>query len=403
MPTQAKTADRDTPAETVESAISASPEFTAEQLVDADISGRVSFRSLVAVSAAFWLYVAASNVLYSHSMQVTFARTGFSPWGERVVQHLILFPPLVGAYWISLRVGWTPFARIALQVALAVVFASLPYFSMELAAIVSNLFTPPAVVKAMAGSLPSGQAALWMADFVSFLLTYWFGLALVTALAWYKRFHESQLHVATLREEWSAARLSALRLQLSPHTLFNLLHTIRVHVRSDPDNAEDMIVQLAGLLRRLLRVGQREFCLLGEELHFVSSYLELQRQRFSDRLSVEVPNPDRQPAFWVPSLILQPLIENAVVHGLAGHEDPVEIRVESLPTEHSLILRVTNTTGPGRALRVAGIGLNNVRERLRVHFGSEAELSMNASDGTVWVVQISMPKLSQLTAARAGS
>ncbi len=384
-------------------AVSASPEFTAEQLADADISHGIPLRSLFAVSAAFWVYVTASNVLYSHSMQVTFATTGFSPAGERVVQHLMLFPPLVACYWISLRVGWAPLIRIALQVALAFVFACLPYFSMELAAPIYYFFDPPAVAKAAVASEPTRQAALWIADFVSFLLTYWFGLALVTALAWYKRFHESQLNVATLRQEWSAARLSALRLQLSPHTLFNLLHTIRVHVRSDPDNAEEMIVQLAGLLRRLLRVGQREFCLLGEELHFVSSYLELQRQRFSDRLSVDVPNPDRQPAFWVPSLILQPLIENAVVHGLAGHEDPVQIRVESLPTAHSLILRVTNTTAPGRALRVAGIGLNNVRERLRVHFGSEAELSMNASDGTVWVVQISMPRLSQLTAARAGA
>ena len=247
--------------------------------------------------------------------------------------------------------GWAPLIRIALQVALAFVFACLPYFSMELAAPICYFFDPPAVAKAAVASEPTRQAALWIADFVSFLLTYWFGLALVTALAWYKRFHESQLNVATLPQEWSAARLSALRLQLSPHTLFNLLHTIRVHVQSDPDNAEEMIVQLAGLLRRLLPVGTARIlpAWRGVALRVVLSRVATPALLRSP-LCRRSKNPDRQPAFWVPSLILQPLIENAVVHGLAGHEIQVQIRVESLPTAHSLILRVTNTTAPGRAL-----------------------------------------------------
>ena len=170
--------------------------------------------------------------------------------------------------------------------------------------------------------------SLWLASFVSFLPTYGFGLTLVTGLALYSQFRKSELSRAALEREWSAARLAALRMQLSPHTLFNLLHTIRGLIEWDPKGAQSMVVQLADLLRRLLNAGERDFSRLGEELQFVRLYLELQQKRFSDRLSVILPPPQDIVDAWVPSLILQPLVENAVVHGLAGHQGPVTIRLD---------------------------------------------------------------------------
>jgi len=88
-----------------------------------------------------------------------------------------------------------------------------------------------------------------------------------------------------------------------------------------------MVVQLADLLRRLLSAGERDFSRLTDELQFVRLYLELQQRRFSDRLTVILPEPHEIFAVWVPSLILQPLVENAVVHGLAGHQGSVVVRV----------------------------------------------------------------------------
>src|SRR3984957_14284251 len=116
-------------------------------------------------------------------------------------------------------------------------------------------------------------------------------------------------------------------MQLSPHTLFNLLHTIRGHIEWDPKGAQSMVVQLADLLRRLLNAGERDFSKLSDELQFVRLYLELQQRRFADRLSVELPSAAQIPAVWVPSLILQPLVENAVAHGLAGHQGRVVVRI----------------------------------------------------------------------------
>ena len=165
--------------------------------------------------------------------------------------------------------------------------------------------------------------SLWLASFVSFLPTYGFGLALVTGSALYTRFRNSELQRSALEREWSTARLAALRMQLSPHTLFNLLHTIRGHIEWDPKGAQAMVVQLADLLRRLLNAGERDFSRLADELQFVRLYLELQQKRFADRLTVILPTSEDIVDAWVPSLILQPLVENAVVHGLSGHQGPV--------------------------------------------------------------------------------
>ncbi len=182
-------------------------------------------------------------------------------------------------------------------------------------------------------------------------------------------------------------------MQLSPHTLFNLLHTIRGYIEWDPKGAQAMVVQLADLLRRLLNAGERDFARLTDELHFASLYLELQQRRFADRLTVVLPPPSDIPAVWVPSLILQPLVENAVVHGLAGHEGAVRIEVEVRAEAETLTLRVVNTIAATRAVGAAGIGLANVRERLEVQFGERASFSAGPEGADLWVAQIRMPLL----------
>jgi LytS/YehU family sensor histidine kinase len=188
--------------------------------------------------------------------------------------------------------------------------------------------------------------------------------------------------------------LAALRMQLSPHTLFNLLHTIRGHIEWDPKGAQSMVVQLADLLRRLLNAGERDFSRLSDELQFVRLYLELQQRRFADRLSVELPAGADIPALWVPSLILQPLVENAVVHGLAGHQAPVSVRITVRMARDVLTLRVLNTIAPEKVVGEEGIGLNNVRERLAVQFEGRASLTTSGMDGE-WCSEITMPAIHQ--------
>jgi LytS/YehU family sensor histidine kinase len=244
---------------------------------------------------------------------------------------------------------------------------------------------------------------VWIASATSFLLTYGFAVALVTGFDFYRRLRDSELRAAALERALSAAQLASLRMQLSPHTLFNLLHTIRGHIAWDPPSAQAMVVQLGDLLRGLLAAGSREFTLLSEEMQFVRLYLGLQQRRFTDRMSVVVPPHEALPRAWVPSLILQPLIENAIVHGMAGHDGPLAIRVEVLVREETLLLRVSNTTGAGPRPGGAGIGLRNVRERLAIQFGKRASLHAVAGLDHVWLAEVRLPLLRDGTSQVAAS
>jgi Histidine kinase len=367
-----------------------------------EFAGGLSRRQFFAVVGAFWLYVALSNVLYAYSMRTGIGRVGsggmlFAPWDARLLQHALLLPFLWVSYWASLRLQWKPLlAAIPLQITLGCAFAAVAYPAMIMAEMIvagsrwhhemmAHPLSSPFYLDPM-------FLSLWVASFVSFIPAYGFGLALVTGLALYTRFRNSELRVAALEREWSAARLAALRMQLSPHTLFNLLHTIRGHIEWDPKAAQSMVVQLADLLRRLLNAGERDFTRLADELQFVRLYLELQQRRFADRLTIVLPEPHEIYAVWVPSLILQPLVENAVVHGLAGHQGPVEVSVTIHAAREMLTLRVSNTIAENKTIRQEGIGIKNVRERLAVQFEGRAALN-TGPHGTLWISEITMPEL----------
>jgi hypothetical protein len=362
-------------------------------------AGGLSLRQFLGITILFWMYVALSNILYAYSMRTGIARMTnislFAPWDVRVMQHLLLLPVLLVSFWASLRIQWRPFLiALPLQAILATAFSAIAYPAMIVSEM--SLGSPEWHESAMTHvSNPWGDPfflSLWLASFVNFLPTYGFGLTLVTGLALYTRFQNSELRLAALEREWSAARLAALRMQLSPHTLFNLLHTIRGHIEWDPKGAQSMVVQLADLLRRLLNAGERDFSTLNDELQFVRLYLELQQRRFADRLSVDLPTNKEIPAVWVPSLILQPLVENAVVHGLAGHQGPVTVRITVRVVQDVLTLSVLNTMAPGRPLGEEGIGLNNVSERLAVQFEERAGFAAAGADAQ-WCSEITMPAI----------
>ncbi len=364
------------------------------------VSAGVNGWALLAVLTTFWVYVTLSNVLYATSMQTSFSIMApghyFAPWDQRVLQHLFLYPVLVLCVMTSLRIGWQPLWRaLPSQVGLGLLFSGLGSPAMMaseclLGKLENWKHTSPYTLREF---LAGPEPAMWLASATNFFLTYGFCLALITGLVLYHRYRDSQLKSAALERALTSAHLAALRMQLSPHTLFNLLHTIRGQIGWDPAAAQAMVVQLGDLLRRLLTAGEREFSLLSDELRFCRLYLELQQKRFADRLTIWMADLDGIPALWVPSLILQPLVENAVVHGLAGHNGPVEIRVEVSVCGENLLLRVINTIAPNSTAGRDGIGLRNVRERLAVQFTERATFQAQAADPRTWIAEIRMPLL----------
>jgi hypothetical protein len=362
--------------------------------------------SLLGVLSVYWCYVALSNVLYAHSMQATMEdHWAFAPPLPRLLQHAFLYPLLIASVWTSLRVGWRPVWRaVPIQVAMGLVFAVVS----RPALIVGEIFDGSmghtwAKVFAERAYLISGSGlATWAASTLSFLLTYGFGLALVTGLTWYQRYRDSQERFDALERSLSATRLAALRMQLSPHTLFNLLHTIRGQIAWDPASAQTMVVQLGDVLRRLLAAGERDFSRLADEVEFVRLYLELQRSRFSDRLSFSIGELGELSKLWVPSLILQPLVENAVAHGLSGHAGPVHVSVQATSENGTLRVWVTNTTASDIVAGAQGIGLRNVRERLVLHFPDTATFRASPADSQTWLAEIQMPLVHDARGQRSG-
>jgi hypothetical protein len=383
------------------------------------IAGTLEWWQFFAVVLVFWAYVTASAVLYAYSMGTTLAafttEPVFAPWRSRVLQHALLFPVLLGCYAASLRLDWKPlWWKAPAQLALGIGFALLARPAILWAEMIMmghwikhDERESPARLSFW---LSEKMFTQWIASFTDFLINYGFGLALLTGFVLYKRYRDTQSRIALLERQWSSARLAALRMQLSPHTLFNLLHTIRGNIAWDPPTAQAMVVQLADLLRRLLAAGEREWTRLADEMQFVRLYLELQQRRFSDRLTIELPPAESLPQAWVPSLILQPLVENAVAHGLAGHDGAVTIGVtvearNDAPGGAGIVLAVVNDVAPGRAAGREGIGLRNVRERLAVQLGGGARLQAGPDSGAPadaprWRSEIRLPALRELPAAR---
>jgi Histidine kinase len=368
-------------------------------------TARASFKPLLGVLTAFWVYVALSNVMYANNMQASLSAMKvehvFAHWDARLLQHLILYPLFILCMWISLRTGWQRLWRaLPIQLLCALGFAVLAAPALWLGEHFADQWAPMASAMhdkdqwtGWRDFLAGPEISTWIASVTMFLVSYGFGLALITGFAFYQRLRDAQLRGAALERALTQSHLAALRMQLSPHTLFNLLHTIRGQITWDPPAAQAMVVQLGDLLRRLLSAGEREFTRLADELQFVTLYLELQQRRFADRLTIEVPAREQLVRAWVPSLILQPLVENAVVHGLAGHEGAVLIRVSAEADGEYLTLRVLNTIAPDKAVGMAGIGLSNVRERLDVQFGEAASFQAGPSTDNLWLAEIRMPLL----------
>ena len=207
-----------------------------------------------------------------------------------------------------------------------------------------------------------------------------------------------QSETAGLMTQLAEARLSALNAQLNPHFLFNTLNAVSSLVERDPRGVRRMIARLSELLRYTLNGGSDNEVLLGQEIAFVERYLEIMQIRFQDRLEVDVQLGDDAGNALVPSLILQPLVENAVKHGVEKMSGTGKIRIQGRREDDRLVLSVSdNGPGPagtpasGEAAGEGGVGLENIRQRLeQLYGGAQSLVLVEAPDGGT-VAQIVIP------------
>jgi hypothetical protein len=190
------------------------------------------------------------------------------------------------------------------------------------------------------------------------------------------------------------AELRSLRAQIDPHFLFNSLHSISALTAVDPAGARRMCLMLADFLRDSLSLGAEARIPLARELSLVERFLSIERVRFGDRLQVHV-EPDGAGACLVPPLLLQPIVENAVTHGVAHVLEGGTIRVEASRAGGTLAIVVENPCDPQRPRGTgAGLGLANVRARLQALHGTDGRVTA-AEHGGIWRVDISMPAFTE--------
>jgi hypothetical protein len=222
-----------------------------------------------------------------------------------------------------------------------------------------------------------------VSNFISFSWLYgWLGTTYVI-LQTNAAMRERDLQLAEARTLAQTAQLTALRLQLNPHFLFNTLNAISsLIVTGRNRDGEAMLAKLCAFLRTALVGDGRSEVTLGEELETLQTYLEIESIRFGDRLTVEFAAPDSLLDLPVPNFILQPLVENAVKHGVAPTSRPVIVRVGARRDGGDLILSVSDNGGAVAGSRPSGtgVGLDNTRRRLEVIYGPRGRLETLAYD-----------------------
>ncbi len=216
------------------------------------------------------------------------------------------------------------------------------------------------------------------------------------AFSYYRRFREGQLRTLQLETQLSQAQLQALKMQLHPHFLFNTLHSISALLNKDTESARKMITRLGDFLRLTLENSGSQEVTLQQEMEFLSCYLEIERIRFQDRLRTRIDVAEQALDAKVPNLLLQPIVENAIRHGIAPRSTPGLIEIEAKQRNGTLRIQVRDN-GPGlpahrtsENLLKRGLGLANTETRLERLYGSDHlfDLSNKPDGGLVVTMEI---------------
>ena len=356
----------------------------------------------------FWLAMTATRVLGYAVRVAAVPDVRIAEPLERTLQHAFLFFVLVVFYRLALAIGWPQRQRwlAALgHLALAITFAALatPVLTLSIDLTEPQLKWLPTMLTSDGAFAEQVQewlrSGILLVSVPDFFISYWFGLVLILGVRTYLDLRDHRLRLAQLEHENLRARLQALRMQLHPHFLFNTLHSVSGLIDARPAVARQIIVRLGDLLRRTLRDSDADLVPLSREIDFVRNYLEIQQLRFPDRLRFTIGVDAAVQDAMVPSLILQPLAENAVVHGAAEEEERVHVRIEarqvidSRRLERWLELSVHNTGSPDAEGEGSGahIGTGNTRERLRALYGDNFTFAFQAQREGGFLVLLRIP------------
>jgi two-component system, LytTR family, sensor kinase len=227
------------------------------------------------------------------------------------------------------------------------------------------------------------------------LVTYWVLIAGTHLYRAHDRSRRRELRASQLEAQLAAAHLSSLRAQLQPHFLFNTLQAATTLIYADPEGAEEMLLSLSELLRTSLQTLDKQEIPLWSEIAFLQHYAAIQQRRFRDRLRFVFDIEDEARSCAVPSLLLQPLVENAVQHGVGARKQSDIISIRASVQNHQLTIAIQNLAssmcGSSDPLLTRGVGVSNTRTRLTSLYGQQQSFTMRNLSPSGVVVSISIP------------
>jgi signal transduction histidine kinase len=308
--------------------------------------------------------------------------------GELIFSYIWLaLTPL--AIWLSqsFRIeGGRRLKTLPIHFLASVVFVLLPVFVFTLISIPFGWF--PHLP-------PFWNRYLWLVlDFTpSNVMFYWGIVVIEHAVDYYQKLQERELRASQLEAQLAQSQLQVLKMQLHPHFLFNTLNAISALIRESPDEADEMVSRLGDLLRMTLETAGLQEVPFKKELEFLKHYLDIEQTRFQDRLKVEMVIEPETLDGLVPSMILQPLVENSVRHGVAPRPEGGCIKITAW-LHHSLLRLEVEDDGPGLSGDTPfkeRVGLTNTRARVSNLYGDEHGLRLRHAAGGGLVVSLSIP------------
>lgn len=225
--------------------------------------------------------------------------------------------------------------------------------------------------------------------------TYWGLVVLIGLERHYRENEELQRKANELESQLELATLSSLRAQLKPHFLFNTLSMVDQMIANEPDRAMEVSDKLRKLFQNTFDRDSSDCCTLKEEIEFLQKYLSIEKYRFEDRLKVDYDISAETENVRIPRYLLQPLVENAIVHGVGKKMDSCRISISSDYDEEELRILVQNDASPSRAKKIdetKGIGISNVRERIELFYGKEAGLEVHRQQPGTFDALIRIPR-----------
>jgi len=363
----------------------------------------------VLIATIFWTYVSFWTVLQWDLMAL--AQGNRQPLVTQVnsITCVLMFPLLVLLAMVSRRIGYDRerwLSRVTGHLALAAVFGLSGRPMMTVARAIAQ---DASIIDSFAKLLGVEWAVLvptWLSPALYDGTQYLVLQALVAGFTYAARYRHEQFLRQQLSMQYDRARLNALRMQISPHFLYNTLSAIAGLIRTSPQAAEEMVIRLGDLFRRALGERDVEMVTLEQELNYAEDYLLIQHMRFAERLTyrIEVEDPVLRSSL-IPPLLLQPLLENAVEHGLHESEGAVEIHLACRSEGERTVISVRNRSdGPavdrnGSGSR-SGLGLRNVRERLEAAFAGASEFQLVALSSNEYEARMVFPRVMDESAER---